>query len=108
MGYPVAAPASWAQRQARAGGELATPDALPPPPGNPALTVSRHGRVGGLQGGRPRLGYPRRARPRAFSTGPARSRAATRTDAPAARPRRAAPSPVVAASWVAPASVPTP
>lgn len=48
---------------------------------------------------------PGRARSR---QAPARSRAATRTDAPAARPRRAAPRPAVAASWVAPAGVPTP
>ncbi|XP_060243638.1 uncharacterized protein C11orf96 homolog isoform X2 [Meriones unguiculatus] len=94
---------------ARGGRELATQDALASPGTPPTRTYcqspwSRQG----LRGGRQRLGYPRRARPRALSAGPARSGAATLTDAPAARPRRAAPRPVLAASWVAPAGIPTP
>lgn len=84
--------ASHKDRRARAGGELATPGASASPEG-PALTVSRHGRRQGLWGGRPRLGYPRRARLRALSAGPARSgaRDAHRCSRRAPPPRRPEP-----------------
>lgn len=102
MRYPDAAPASLPQRQARAGEELATPGP-PTSPGAPTLTVSRHGRVRGC--GAVARGWGTHAAPgRARSRQAPRARGpATRTDAPAARPRSAAPLPVVA-----PAGVPTP
>lgn len=95
MRYPDAAPARRPQKQARAGGELATPDASASP-GAPALTVSRHGRARGC--GAAARGWGTHAAPgRARSRQAPRARGpATRTDAPAARPRRAAPRPVVA------------
>lgn len=86
----------------RAGEELATPGS-PTFPGALTLTVSRHGRVRGC--GAVARGWGTHAAPgRARSRQAPRARGlATRTDAPAARPRRAAPLPVVA-----PAGVPTP
>lgn len=110
MGCPVAAPASWAQRQARARGRRTChPGCLAPAPGEPR-TYCQSPWSRREVAGRPPRGWGTHAAPgRARSRqAPARSRAATRTDAPAARPRRAAPRPAVAASWVAPAGVPTP
>lgn len=91
MGYPDAAPASLPQRQAR--GRRTCHPRFPDLPRGPHTYCQSPWSRQGLWGCRPRLGYPRRARPRAFSAGPARSgtRDAHRRSRRAPPPRRPAP-----------------